>query len=131
MRKRGRLTLFALMTLAVAAGLASRSPAADFLPRFLTEYAGDTLWASALYILLALIRPSSSCGELLLVTILISFAVEFSQLYQAGWINGLRNTFPLGHILGYGFRFKDLLCYTSGALLSFTVDSIQRGRKRF
>ena len=47
----------------------------------------------------------------------VSLAVEVSQLYQADWINALRHTRVGGLILGYGFKWSDLLCYTAGCLL--------------
>ena len=128
---RNRLTLFSLLLLTMAAGLATRSERAAFLPEFVRAYGGDTLWAAALYVLLALLRPSAPTGELLLVTVLMSFAVEFSQLYQADWIDRLRHTFPLGYLLGYGFKWSDLLCYTAGSLLAGGVDRLHSGRRRF
>lgn len=123
--------LFALLVLTVSAGLVSRSDRASFLPEFITLYAGDVLWASAIYIMLALARPSAQPLELLLGTLLLAAFVEVSQLYQAEWINRLRHTFPLGLILGYGFRWSDMLCYLAGGLTAFSVDMIQAERKRF
>jgi len=124
--RRNRLKLFALLLLVTAAGLFSRSGYASVLPEFVQEYAGDTLWALALYLLLAFVSPGAGAKELLLVSLLISFAIEFSQLYQAGWINSVRNTRAGGLILGFGFKWSDLLCYSSGILTGFVIDSQRR-----
>jgi len=131
MIRRGRLTLFALLVFTASVALVSRSDRAGFLPDFFSLYAGDTLWASALYVLLALMRPSAAPFELFIATLVLSLAVEFSQLYQAPWINGLRHTFPLGYVLGYGFKWSDILCYTAGSLIAYAVDRIQTDRRRF
>lgn len=126
MKARSRLKLFFLLLLVVAAGLFSRSDYASVLPQFLQTYAGDTLWSLALYIFLAFVSPRAGAKELLLVALLISFGVEFSQKYQADWINSLRNTTPGGLILGFGFKWSDLLCYTAGILFGFVIDFQKR-----
>lgn len=131
MKKRGKLTLLALLVLIVAAALASRSDRAAFLPGFLRAYAGDTLWAAALYVLLAVLRPSTPPFEIFLGALILSLAVEFSQLYHAPWIDGLRHTFPLGYILGYGFLWSDVICYSAGVSAAYLIDRMQTERKRF
>jgi len=131
MIRRGRLTLLALLVFTASTALVSRSHLAVFLPGFISLYAGDTLWASALYVLLALVRPSAPPFEVLIGTLVISLAVEFSQLYQAPWISNIRHTFPLGYVLGYGFKWSDILCYSAGSLIAYAVDRIQTDRRRF
>lgn len=124
--RRSRLKLVFSLLLVVAAGLFSRSDYASVLPQFIQDYAGDTLWALALYFCLAFVSPEAGAKELLLVSLLISFAVEFSQLYQAEWINSLRNTRAGGLIFGFGFKWSDLLCYSAGILIGFVIDSQRR-----
>ncbi len=125
---RSRVKLFFLLLLVVAAGLFSRSEHASVLPVFLQTYAGDILWALALYIVLAFVSPSAGSKELLMLSVIIAFAVEFSQLYQAEWINSVRHTRAGGLLLGYGFKWSDLLCYSSGILLCFVIDNQRRNR---
>ena len=127
---RSRVKLFLLLLLIVAAGLFSRSEHASVLPVFLQTYAGDTLWALALYIFLAFISPSAGSKELMMLSVIIAFSVEFSQLYQAEWINSVRHTRAGGLILGFGFKWSDLLCYSSGILLGFVIDNQSRNRWR-
>jgi len=124
--RRSRLKLIVLLLLVVGAGLFSRSEYASVLPGFVEQYAGDTLWALALYTFLAFVSPGAAAKELLLLSLFISFAIEFSQMYQADWINSIRSLKIGGLILGFGFRWSDLLCYTTGVLVGFAVDFRRR-----
>jgi len=124
--RRSRLKLFILLLVVVILGLLSRSSYATGMPEFIQLYSGDTLWALALYILFAFVAPEVASKELLLVSLLVAFGIEFSQLYQADWINSLRSIKLVGLILGFGFKWSDFLCYTVGILLGFIVDFQKR-----
>ena len=117
MATRSRQKYGTLIILVIICGLVSRSSWALALPRFVQTYAGDTLWALALFLGLAFLFPRSSTWRIALVTFVLSFGVEFSQIYQAEWINVVRNTRLGGLILGFGFKASDLLCYTLGCSL--------------
>lgn len=114
---RRRLHYVLVIALVIVAGLASRSSVAVHLPAFVRTYAGDTLWALALFLFLGLLLPRKHTITLALLALAIAFAIEFSQLYHAPWIDSLRDTRPGGLILGFGFLWSDLLCYTAGILL--------------
>ena len=45
---------------------------------------------------------------------ILSIAVELSQLYHAPWIDSIRQTTLGGLILGFGFLWSDLACYAVG-----------------
>lgn len=98
----------------IAAGLASRSPGAAWLPGFIAAYAGDTLWALMVLLILGFLFPSARTGVAAGSALGIAFAVEFSQLYQAEWINGIRATRIGALALGSGFLATDLVCYAVG-----------------
>lgn len=119
--RRHRLTyaLLALGTLVV--GLASRRYGAA-LPAFLADYAGDTLWAALVFFLLALLFPAASTRALAAAALAIAFAVETSQLYHAPWIDALRATRLGALVLGYGFLWSDLVCYSVGVALAVGID---------
>lgn len=110
-----RLIYVTLLGLTIVLGLLSRSPlvAADSPIR---HYAGDTLWALAVFWSLAIIRPRANTRWLLIATLLISLSVELSQLYQAEWITRIRAFKPAALILGHTFLWSDLACYTLGAI---------------
>ena len=114
MTKRSRPTYGMLIILAAICGLASRSAWAAALPRCVQTYAGDTLWALALFLGLAFSFPTLATMRIALLTLVLSYAVEISQFYQADWINAIRGTRIGGLILGFGFKWSDLLCYTVG-----------------
>nr|WP_255486929.1 DUF2809 domain-containing protein [Mucilaginibacter sp. SP1R1] len=55
-------------------------------------------------------------------SLLFCYGIEFSQLYKATWINELRHTL-FGHlVLGEGFLWSDLLCYTVGVAIGVWMD---------
>jgi Protein of unknown function (DUF2809) len=119
---RSRPLTAALLVATVLAGLASRR-FAESLPRLVAEYAGDTLWATMVFWLLAFIKPSSSTRRLSLAALCIAVGVELSQLYHAPWLDALRNT-TLGHLaLGQGFLASDLWCYAAGVALAAALDA--------
>ena len=59
-------------------------------------------------------------------TIMFSFAIEISQLYHAPWIDCIRNTTLGGLVLGFGFLWSDLLCYSAGTSIGFLLETLFR-----
>ncbi len=98
----------------------SRSSLAAHLPTFLSTYAGDTLWSLALFLTICILFPGIRLVVVVPLTIALSFSVEFSQLYQAEWINAIRSTRIGALFLGVGFKWSDLPCYTVGCLMGAT-----------
>lgn len=84
------------------------------LPPFLGTYAPDALWALLVFLLLAAWRPSRSTWHTALLASAFAYGIEFSQLYQAPWINAIRATRLGGLVLGHGFLWSDLVCYSVG-----------------
>lgn len=111
-------------------GLASRSDQI-VLPEFLATYAGDTLWALLAFWLMRALAPASRVLDSALIALGFSFFIELSQLYHAPWIDGIRATMLGGLVLGYGFKFSDLACYSVGVCLGYalTVQVINSRRK--
>lgn len=105
----------------ILAGLASRKYG-ELLPEFIAEYAGDTLWAAMVYFGLRFLFPSVSILKATVITLLFSYCIEISQLYQADWANSLRSTTLGALIFGHGFLWTDMICYTVGVLLSAVID---------
>ena len=97
----------------VAIGLASRRYR-DSLPGFLAEYSGDALWGLMVFLLISTLAPRSSVFYRALIAAVFSFAIEFSQLYHAPWIDTLRNSTLGGLVLGFDFVWTDLVCYSVG-----------------
>ena len=104
-------------------GLASRK-FSYLLPSFIADYSGDTLWALMVYFLIRFIFIEYSVLQVAVISISFAFLIEFSQLYQAGWINAIRDTRIGGLVLGYGFLWSDLICYTAGILAGIITDKL-------
>jgi hypothetical protein len=110
-----------LIALTCLLGLSSRR-FAGHLPGFVAAYAGDTLWALALFLFLGLIRPRAATERLAAMALILSLSVEISQLYHAPWIDAIRQTTLGGLILGYGFLWSDLVCYAVGVSLGAVLE---------
>ena len=117
MRPRSVPLLLALAGITIAMGLASRWYP-QYLPVFVAKYAGDTLWATLVFWLLATVWRRASAAGLAALAIAISFAVEVSQLFHAGWIDSIRATTIGALVLGSGFLWSDFPCYVVGATLA-------------
>lgn len=122
MTNRRSLALYALLTvITICLGLLSRSHYVS-LPDFVSGYAGDSLWALMVFLIICIFARQMNTWSVSLLAILFSFAIELSQLYQAPWLNSIRHTFPFGLILGYGFKPSDLACYTVGVSAGTFID---------
>lgn len=110
--------LFATLTLIVILlGLASRRYQ-ERLPGFLAAYSGDTLWAIMVFCGISAMAPSQSIRQRALAALVFAFGIEISQLYHAAWIDSLRATRLGGLVLGFGFLWSDLVCYSAGICLA-------------
>lgn len=98
---------------------------------FLPDEAGDALWAMVVFCCWRMILPGKSLLYVALVSLLTSYAVEFSQLIRWDWLNDFRST-TIGHLLlGQGFLWTDIIAYTIGiAVISFIVWAINRLKSR-
>ncbi|MEZ5317416.1 MAG: DUF2809 domain-containing protein [Vicinamibacterales bacterium] len=118
-----RRRTFGLLLLTIALGLASRRwPESQ--PAFVAAYAGDTLWAAAVFWVLRLLAPLAATPRLAMMAVAIAFADELSQLYHAPWIDAVRATTPGALLLGQGFLWSDLVCYVAGVGLAAVVDRL-------
>lgn len=127
--KRNRWTYAAAIAGVIIAGLASRSRLAPCLPAFVAAYAGDTLWALTVFLCLGFVFRGLRPWLVALAALIISFSVEASQFYQADWINAIRSTHVGALLLGAGFKWSDLLCYTAGVTIGFTGEMLTADRE--
>ena len=127
--RRSRWLIAILALLVIAIGLASRRGLVQF-PAALGNYPGDALWAWVVLLCVAWVRPAITRGRLVGVSLVIAFAIEFLQLYQASWIQAVRANKLAYLVLGNGFDPLDLLAYVVGIALGAVVDwGWQRWRK--
>jgi hypothetical protein len=89
----------------------------------LGKYPGDALWTIVVFLLLGFALPRVSTLKVTAIALLISYAVEFGQLYRAPWLVAIRST-TIGHLLlGSDFGWGDLAAYTVGALIALAVET--------
>ena len=119
--KRNKNTYAVWILIVVLLGLGSRSDS-PFLPVFVKQYGGDTLWAIAVYLIIAFLFPRISIGKVAAIAGLFSLAVEISQLYHAAWIDKIRQSRLGGLLLGYGFLWSDLICYCVGISIAVLLE---------
>jgi hypothetical protein len=111
--QRNRILNFVLIISTIIVGLAARR-FSDYLPDLINLGLGDALWALMIYWIMGFLFPTFSIQKLALISLILCFLVEFSQLYQADWINAIRNN-RFGHlVLGKGFLWTDFIAYTIG-----------------
>jgi hypothetical protein len=128
-RRRSPLGRIGLLALTIVLGLSSRR-FGFALPGFVATYAGDTLWALALFLFLGLILPGVTTGWVAALALVVSLFVELSQLYHASWIDSVRQTTIGGLILGFGFLWSDLACYAAGVGLGVMLEWMTAASQR-
>jgi len=111
MKRRIVYFLCAIVTMLV--GLASRR-FRQHLPSFIAQYIGDVLWALMLFLVVSFVLAGRPVFQRCIISLVLAFAVEVSQLYHAPWIDGIRRTTLGGLVLGFGFLWSDLVCYLVG-----------------
>ena len=109
--------------MSVALGLASRRYP-DVLPPFVALYAGDALWALMAFLLLSAAVHGTELRYRIVITVALCFAVETSQLYHAPWIDSIRRTRLGGLLLGFHFRWSDLVCYAAGVAAGAAIEAV-------
>jgi ammonia channel protein AmtB len=118
-----RTTYFALITVTIIVGLLSRH--INGVPLFI----GDILWALMVYFIVRFIFINQTTRLAVIASLFFSYGIEFSQLYQAPWINSIRHTVIGGLVLGQTFLWSDMLCYTVGIGIGVGVDLFIKTRR--
>ncbi len=119
--QRNRLLYFGLIIFTIIIGLFSRS---GYIPEPITPYAGDILYATMFFFLFGFLFPKMTTHRAAAISILLCYGIEILQLYQADWIQNIRDYKLGGLILGHGFLWSDLLCYSIGGRLGWLVEEL-------
>lgn len=107
----------------VVLGLSSRM-FSELIPLFIAKHAGDVLWASMVYFGFRFVFVKKSLTWAVRISVIFSFAIEMSQLYQAEWIVEIRDTVIGSLILGRGYVTVDLFRYVIGIIIAFWIDKL-------
>jgi Protein of unknown function (DUF2809) len=118
-----RRTYFFAVLFTILLGLASRK-FSNLLFSFLAENGGDVLWAMMVYFGFRFLFLKKTIVTAIFLSLLFSFGIEFSQLYQEDWINQIRGTILGALILGKGFLTVDLVRYTTGIIIASSLDTV-------
>ena len=109
----------------IALGLLSRR-FPQFLPAALGKYPGDALWALMVFLGFGCVFRHAPTIVVALAALAFSFAIEFSQLYHAPWIDAVRATLPGRLVLGSGFAWMDLVAYAVGIWVGVICETVAR-----
>lgn len=71
---------------------------------------------------LAFIFRRAPTWTLALSALAFSYAVELSQFVQTPWLNAVRDMKLGGLVLGFGFKWTDLVCYAVGVSMGAAGD---------
>ena len=118
-----RVTYFILIIATIIAGLLSRH--INGLPLFI----GDILWGMMVYFIVRFLFINRKIKWAVIASLIFSYCIELSQLYQAEWINNIRHTVLGGLVLGYSFLWSDMVCYTVGIAIGVLTDRMLVGEK--
>ena len=121
---KSRTIYFILIFITIAFGLLSRHIAG--IPLFV----GDILWGLMVYFIVRFLFIRRTLKWVIIASLLFCYAIEFSQLYQAPWINNIRHTVIGGLILGEVFLWGDMLSYTVGVGIGIGIENLI-GRRAF
>ncbi len=111
-----RITWFIIICITIVLGLASRH--FKVVPLFV----GDILWATMVYFMVRFLFINKPVSFIAIVSLLFSYAIEFSQLYHAPWIDSIRPTLFGRLVLGATFNWGDMISYTVGVGIGVLVD---------
>lgn len=125
--RRNRFLYLILIIITIILGLLSRKVSG--LPHVISTYSGDVLWAMMVFFIIAFIFNKKSTIFIISWAIIFSYSIEISQLYHAPWIDAIRNTTLGALVLGFGFLWSDLFCYTVGIIIGAIIDRLINYKK--
>lgn len=115
---KARLKYCVIIIIVIIAGLLSRKIL------WVPQWVGDLLWALMVYLMVKVLLINAPLKQVAIISLAFCFFIEFSQLYQADWINHVRQTLPGRLILGQGFLWGDLVAYIGGVAIGIVGERI-------
>lgn len=82
---------------------------------------GDILYAVMMFLIIRFLLISTKIQKVTIISLSICYCIEFFQLYQAPWINQIRNSTLGALVLGRGFLWSDMVAYTIGIGITFLL----------
>ncbi|WP_430883278.1 DUF2809 domain-containing protein [Fusibacter sp. JL216-2] len=121
--KKAKILVKIAMTIMV--GLLSRQ--IEWIPVFV----GDILYAVMMYFIIELILFRKKSLIVAVFALLLTYLIEFSQLYKADWIIGIRSTLLGKLVLGQGFLWSDIYSYTFGIILVYKLSQLSKTEEKY
>lgn len=118
--KKRRMHSLLLVCFTIILGLISRKM--TILPLWI----GDMLYGVMIFFIVSFLYIHKPIPLVAAISLAFCYLIEFSQLYQAEWINNIRKTLPGRLVLGQGFLCSDLFAYTIGILLVWAIISLRK-----
>ena len=110
-----RMVYILITFIIIVLGLLSRE--INGIPLFM----GDIFWAMMVFFIFGIILDRKTNHFIFITSVIVTYIIEFSQLYHRPWIDNFRGT-PIGHILlGQGFLFSDLVSYLIGIIIGYYI----------
>lgn len=125
--KRIRIIYLILIIITILLGLLSRT---EIVPKIIYPYLGDYLYSLMCFFIIAFLFNKMRPIQVALISILVCYSIEILQLYQADWIENIRNYKLGGLLLGHGFLWSDLVSYTLGGISGYILESMYYNRKK-
>ncbi|MEL7222498.1 MAG: DUF2809 domain-containing protein [Bacteroidota bacterium] len=119
---RSRLIYSFLFIVVIGLGLLSRSW--DGVPKVIYPYQGDYLYAIMWCLMITIVFPAMRSWKVGIISLLICYGIECSQLIQADWMNQIRSYRIGGLILGFGFLWSDMISYSLGIFTAYGLEKI-------
>lgn len=110
-----------MIIIVIFAGLSTRRYD-GFLPTIIANYGGDVLWALMVFLMFGFLFIKVRTRYIALISITFSYLIELTQLYHAPWIDDIRATTLGGLVLGFGFLWSDIVCYTVGVVIGVAIE---------
>lgn len=126
--RRNRTFYFVFFVAIIFLGFFSRVFATN-LPTFIGNYLPDALWGMMVFFGLGMLFDKASTTRLAMYSLLFAYGIECSQLLQHPILMELRSTTFGGLVLGHGFLWSDLVCYTVGIFVGVMLEIIVQKRR--
>jgi hypothetical protein len=124
---KARLVYALLIAVVIPLGLATRAMKARW--PWLGDALGDALWATLAFLIVSFIFPTTPLWRRAAATVVFAFAIEFSQMYHARWIDRIRRTTAGGIVLGSSFDALDLIYYSVGVAVGMMLERLTLWRR--
>lgn len=118
--QRSRYLYFILILLTIITGLLSRT---SIIPSVVYPYLGDFLYAVMSFFIVGFLFPKMKTLPAVFCSVLFCYFIEFFQLCELDFFEKLRQNQFMRLILGQGFLWSDMFCYTLGGFSCYWIEN--------